>query len=182
MEFCRTEQDESGRWIEDFDQTIRLKANFVISAFGSGLYETDVIEALAPVPLNEYNLPKVNLTTQQTECEKVFCGGDLAGLANTTVESVNDGKVAAWHMHCYLQNLPMDTPPNLPLFYTEIDLVDLSIEMCGLKFENPFGLASAPPTTASAMIRRAFEQGWGFAVTKTFALDKVLIKSIKKFI
>ena len=33
----------------------------------------------------------------------VFCGGDLAGCANTTVESVNDGKQAAWHMHRYLQ-------------------------------------------------------------------------------
>ena len=33
----------------------------------------------------------------------VFCGGDLAGYANTTVESVNDGKQAAWHMHRYLQ-------------------------------------------------------------------------------
>ena len=45
--------------------------------------------------------------------------------------------------------------------------------MCGLKFENPFGLASATPTTSSAMIRRAFEAGWSFAVTKTFGLDKV---------
>lgn len=49
--------------------------------------------------------------------------------------------------------------------------------MCGLKFENPFGLASAPPTTASAMIRRSFEQGWSFAVTKTFALDKDMVTS-----
>ena len=39
---------------------------------------------------------------------------------------------------------------------------------------NPFGLASAPPTTTAAMIRRGFEAGWGFAVTKTFALDKVM--------
>lgn len=45
--------------------------------------------------------------------------------------------------------------------------------MCGLKFENPFGLASAPPCTTSAMIRRAFEIGWAFVVTKTFSLDKV---------
>jgi dihydropyrimidine dehydrogenase (NADP+) len=45
--------------------------------------------------------------------------------------------------------------------------------MCGLKFPNPFGLASAPPTTTSAMIRRGFEAGWGFALTKTFSLDKV---------
>lgn len=47
------------------------------------------------------------------------------------------------------------------------------MEICGLKFENPFGLASAPPTTSGAMMRRGLEAGWGFAVTKTFALDKV---------
>ena len=28
------------------------------------------------------------------------------------------------------------------------------------------GLASAPPTGTAAIIRRAFENGWGFAVTK----------------
>lgn len=52
--------------------------------------------------------------------------------------------------------------------------------MCGIKFENPFGLASAPPATNTAMIRRAFEQGWGFAVTKTFPLDKVFRQIICK--
>lgn len=41
MEFCRTEQDENGQWIEDKEQTTRLKANFVISAFGSGLYDPE---------------------------------------------------------------------------------------------------------------------------------------------
>lgn len=41
MEFCRTEQDENGKWIEDEDQVVRLKASFVISAFGSGLQDTD---------------------------------------------------------------------------------------------------------------------------------------------
>jgi len=64
--------------------------------------------------------------------------------------------------------------PELPKFHTAIDDVDLSVEICGLKFENPFGLASAPPCTSSAMIRRAFEAGWGFVVTKTFSLDKVI--------
>lgn len=53
--------------------------------------------------------------------------------------------------------------------------------MCGIKFENPFGLASAPPTTSGAMIRRAFEQGWGFVVTKTFVLDKVRVKLMMGF-
>lgn len=55
------------------------------------------------MPLDSYNLPKINSKTQQTALSQVFCGGDLAGVADTTVESVNDGKTAAWYMHCYLQ-------------------------------------------------------------------------------
>ena len=62
--------------------------------------------------------------------------------------------------------------PRLPLFYTPIDFVDVSVDVCGLHLEHPFGLASAPPSTSSAMIRRAFEHGWAFALTKTFSLDK----------
>lgn len=133
---------------------------------------------MSPVPLNAWSLPKVNERTQQTELSQVFCGGDLAGAADTTVESVNDGKTAAWFMHCYLQGIPFETEPEIPLFTSEIDNVDISVEMCGIKFENPFGLASAPPTTATAMIRRAFEQGWGFAVTKTFSLDKDMVTNV----
>lgn len=138
-----------------------------------------VIAALSPVPLNEWNLPHCSAQTQQTNLPSVFCGGDLAGSADTTVESVNDGKTAAWFMHCYMQGLDTTiTPPELPLFHSAIDEVDISVTMCGLRFENPFGLASAPPTTAGAMIRRAYEQGWGFAVTKTFALDKDTVTNV----
>ena len=72
-----------------------------------------------------------------------------------------------------LQNFDISKEPSLPKFFTPIDNVDVSIEVCGIKFPNPFGLASAPPTTSGPMIRRAFESGWGFALTKTFALDKV---------
>ena len=43
---------------------------------------------------------------------------------------------------------------------------------------NPFGLASAPPTTSYPMIRRSFEIGWDFAVVKTFALDKNTVTNI----
>lgn len=38
---CRTEQLDDGEWIEDEDQVMQLKANFIISAFGSGLYDPD---------------------------------------------------------------------------------------------------------------------------------------------
>jgi hypothetical protein len=34
---CLWVQDETGQWVEDKDQSVRLKANYIISAFGSGL-------------------------------------------------------------------------------------------------------------------------------------------------
>lgn len=41
LKFLRTEQLEDGSWIEDEEQEIRLKADWVISAFGSGLENAD---------------------------------------------------------------------------------------------------------------------------------------------
>jgi hypothetical protein len=71
-------------------------------------------------------------------------------------------QVASWYIHKYLQSkagIPIPKTPSLPLFCTPIDAVDISVNFCGLKFLNPFGLASAPPSTSGDMIRRAFEQG-----------------------
>ncbi|CAM4593955.1 unnamed protein product [Leuciscus chuanchicus] len=181
LRFCRTEQQDDGTWIVDEEQIVHLKADFIISAFGSILNDPAVKKALEPVKLNGWGTPKVNCETMQTSEPWVFAGGDIAGLANTTVESVNDGKQASWHIHKYIQSLhgnTVSTTPKLPLFHCEIDSVDISVEMCGIKFPNPFGLASAPPTTSAAMIRRAFEQGWGFALTKTFGLDKDLVTNV----
>ncbi|NXE17503.1 DPYD dehydrogenase, partial [Ardeotis kori] len=181
MEFVRTEQDHDGNWKDDEDQVVRLKADVVISAFGSILSDMKVREAMAPIKFNRWGLPEVDPETMQTSEPWVFAGGDIGGLANTTVESVNDGKQASWYMHRYIQSLhgvAVSTVPELPLFYTPIDLVDISVEMAGLKFPNPFGLASATPTTSSSMIRRAFEAGWGFAVTKTFSLDKDIVTNV----
>ncbi|XP_012269514.2 dihydropyrimidine dehydrogenase [NADP(+)] [Athalia rosae] len=181
IEFLRTEQLDNGEWIEDEDQVVRLKADFVISAFGSALYDPDVKEAMAPVKLNRWGLPEVDVDTMATSEPGVFCGGDIAGVSETTVESVNDGKTAAWNIHKYIQESAGNTVPDepqLPKFHTPIDDVDISIEILGMKFENPFGLASAPPATSSAMIRRSFEAGWSFAVTKTFALDKDMVTNV----
>uniref|UniRef100_A0A8C4DAF7 Dihydropyrimidine dehydrogenase [NADP(+)] n=1 Tax=Dicentrarchus labrax TaxID=13489 RepID=A0A8C4DAF7_DICLA len=181
LQFCRTEQTEEGDWLEDEDQVVRLKADYIISAFGSMLNEPQVTEAMSPVKLTRWGTPEVNTDTMQTSEPWVFAGGDIAGLANTSVESVNDGKQASWHIHRYIQSLhgqTVDSVPKLPLFYSAIDQVDISVDVCGIKFPNPFGLASAPPTTSTAMIRRAFEQGWGFALTKTFGLDKDLVTNV----
>ena len=35
--FIHVIQNDDGEWIEDEDQVVTLKANFIISAFGSGL-------------------------------------------------------------------------------------------------------------------------------------------------
>uniref|UniRef100_A0A4W4FIT6 Dihydropyrimidine dehydrogenase [NADP(+)] n=1 Tax=Electrophorus electricus TaxID=8005 RepID=A0A4W4FIT6_ELEEL len=181
LEFCRTEQMDEGEWVEYPEQVIRLKADFIISAFGSGLTDQTVREAMAPIRLNRWGLPELNPETMQCSEPWVFAGGDVAGLANTTVESVNDGKQASWHIHKYLQALHEQTiggEPQLPLFYSPVDSVDISVEVCGMTFSNPFGLASATPTTSATMIRRAFEEGWAFALTKTFSLDKDLVTNV----
>lgn len=181
MEFYRTEQLDDGTWIEDEEQSLKIKANYIISAFGSTLTDPDVKSAMEPLKFNSWGTPEVDLETMASSEAGVFCGGDIAGVANTTVESVNDGKQAAWYLHKHLQSLhgeSVPAEPRLPNFFTPVDLVDLSVEICGLKFPNPFGLASAPPTTTSAMMRRGFEAGWGFALTKTFALDKDIVTNV----
>jgi dihydropyrimidine dehydrogenase (NAD+) subunit PreA len=48
-------------------------------------------------------------------------------------------------------------------------MLDISVEFCGKRLENPFILASAPPTANCQLIRRGFEAGWAGAVVKTIA-------------
>ncbi|MGE5496726.1 MAG: NAD-dependent dihydropyrimidine dehydrogenase subunit PreA [Syntrophothermus sp.] len=43
----------------------------------------------------------------------------------------------------------------------------LEVTVNGIKFENPFILASAPPTASGDLIRNAFNLGWAGAVVKT---------------
>jgi len=50
---------------------------------------------------------------------------------------------------------------------------NLSVTFTGLRFENPFLLASAPPTESDTNIMRAFDAGWGGVVTKTIGLHPV---------
>lgn len=51
---------------------------------------------------------------------------------------------------------------------------DLSVEFAGIRFENPFLLASAPPAESESNILHAFEAGWGGVVTKTIGLHPVV--------
>ena len=51
---------------------------------------------------------------------------------------------------------------------------ELRVTFTGLRFENPFLLASAPPTESDTNIMRAFDAGWGGVVTKTIGLHPVV--------
>ncbi len=49
----------------------------------------------------------------------------------------------------------------------------LAVDYSGVHFENPFVLASGPPTANADMISRAFDAGWAGAVIKTLILEPV---------
>ncbi len=51
---------------------------------------------------------------------------------------------------------------------------DLSVDFCGVRFQNPFVLSSAPPTTTGEMIARAFDAGWAGAITKTLIREEIV--------
>ena len=53
-------------------------------------------------------------------------------------------------------------------------MADLSTVFTGIRFQNPFLLASAPPTESESNIMRAYEAGWGGVVTKTIGLHPVV--------
>src|SRR5688572_3964107 len=50
-------------------------------------------------------------------------------------------------------------------------MVDLSVEVDGIKFPNPFVIGSGPPGSNAGCINRAFKDGWGGVVCKTISLD-----------
>jgi dihydropyrimidine dehydrogenase (NAD+) subunit PreA len=53
-------------------------------------------------------------------------------------------------------------------------MANLAINIKGMKAPNPFFLASATPTSYGKQIARAFEAGWGGAVTKTVGIDPIV--------
>ena len=53
-------------------------------------------------------------------------------------------------------------------------MANLSTTFTGVRFDNPFLLASAPPTESESNIMRAFDAGWAGVVTKTIGLHPVV--------
>ena len=80
---------------------------------------------MAPIKFTSWGVPEINSETMQTSEAAVFCGGDLGGYCNTTVEAVNDGKQASWYMHKYLQVCCI---PYIGIFYAIFRLLVLHID------------------------------------------------------
>ncbi|MCC6968777.1 MAG: NAD-dependent dihydropyrimidine dehydrogenase subunit PreA [Phycisphaerales bacterium] len=57
-------------------------------------------------------------------------------------------------------------------------MIDLSVQVDGLRLANPFIVASGPPSTNANVIARAFDEGWGGVVCKTIVLDSTKIVNV----
>ncbi len=56
-----------------------------------------------------------------------------------------------------------------------VKIRDLSINICGVNFPNPFLLSSSPVSNTAEMVARAFDKGWGGVAYKTIAHDRTKI-------
>ncbi|EHQ88459.1 NAD-dependent dihydropyrimidine dehydrogenase subunit PreA [Desulfosporosinus youngiae] len=56
--------------------------------------------------------------------------------------------------------------------------VDLSVDFCGIKHENPFILAPSPSTDNLELLIQAFESGWAGAVLKTVAFNSRIVSRV----
>lgn len=57
--------------------------------------------------------------------------------------------------------------------------ITLTTEFSGIQFPNPFVLPSAQSVRTGDMIRRAFEAGWGGAVTQTLTMESGKIHNVR---
>lgn len=176
VKFYQYQKNKNDQYETLKDEISEIKCDYLITAFGSEISQKPILDLLT-----KDGKVSFDKNTNRSHLHKeIYLGGDITKIENL-VDAVNDGKNASFHMHKQIQeSMNFKVPDNfkMPGFYSEIDKVDISIKMAGKLFTNPFGLASAPPATSYPMIRRAFEQGWGFCVVKTFVLDKDMITNI----
>ena len=57
-------------------------------------------------------------------------------------------------------------------------MATLATTVNGLKFPNPFVIASGPPGTNAKVINRAFKEGWGGVIAKTVSLDSSKVVNV----
>eukprot|EP01155_Anaeramoeba_flamelloides_P008145 Anaeramoba_flamelloidesa1186_112.p1 GENE.a1186_112~~a1186_112.p1 ORF type:complete len:816 (+),score=205.29 a1186_112:27-2450(+) len=180
LQVVNTIKGQDGNYQVDGKQGRQINCDHIITCVGAQVDNN----LCCSLQIDKDQFLEVNHKTGQTnKFAWVFSGGNSIG-SETVVEAVNDGKIAAAGIHTYLsapmsqklQKIPEQF--KFPAFYTSASAVDLSTEFYGLKFETPFGLASGPGTENYGMIKRAFEMGWSWAVTKTCSFDEDIVPNV----
>ena len=85
MEFFRTELNENNEWVEDKEQVIKLKCDYVISAFGSTLTDSAIKRAIEPVKFNKWGLPDIDPITMGSSEPDIFAGSRKKNLIRRAV-------------------------------------------------------------------------------------------------
>jgi dihydropyrimidine dehydrogenase (NADP+) len=55
---------------------------------------------------------------------------------------------------------------------------DLSVVVNGLRLPNPFVIGSGPPGTNYAVMKKAFDEGWGAVIAKTVSIDSSKVVNV----
>ncbi|KAL7722551.1 dihydropyrimidine dehydrogenase (NADP(+)) [Entamoeba marina] len=139
-----------------------IPADYVVCAFGFAP-EKNFVEGNA----DEFG----KIMNQENDLAAVYVGGDFKR-SFSIVEAVHDAKVAVGKIAKELGGLE-----TIPKFHTPVDDVDISVVMDGVKYENPYGISSAPVSGTYEHLRRCFQAGFGFALTKTYPLEKDIQKN-----
>ncbi|ELP91228.1 dihydropyrimidine dehydrogenase, putative, partial [Entamoeba invadens IP1] len=147
----------------DPNQSERLiPADLVICAFGFGLVNNFV----------EGTADEKGLVSKGKDGEAdLYIGGDFRR-SFSIVEAVHDAEVVVAEI--LKEN---DGVKRIPKFHTPVEDVDISVVCDGIKYENPFGISSAPVSGTYDHLKRCFEAGFGFALTKTYPLEKDIQKN-----
>ncbi|EDR25906.1 dihydropyrimidine dehydrogenase, putative [Entamoeba dispar SAW760] len=138
-----------------------IPADMVICAFGFGP-DASFVEGT----------PDANGLIMKAEngLGAVYIGGDYRR-SFSIVEAVHDAEVVVASI---AKELGVD---KIPKFHTPVDDVDISVTVDGIKYENPFGISSAPVSGTYDHLKRCFQAGFGFALTKTYPLEKDIQKN-----
>lgn len=114
---------------------------------------------------------KIEGKSCMTSQKGVFAGGDAVHGPALAVEAVQDGKDAAEGIDKFLSRCHSERSEESSVHHYSKPKTDISVDFCGVHFENPFILSAAPPSDDLDMVREAFKAGWAGAVLKTTSIE-----------
>ncbi|MBQ3409438.1 MAG: NAD-dependent dihydropyrimidine dehydrogenase subunit PreA [Clostridia bacterium] len=121
--------------------------------------------------------PKCNKVYTNVDAERVIRAAKFDNIKGAYQLIDDKMNCQEKNVHC-TESCPMNVNIEEVLKYiieagennVEINDVDISTEICGVRLENPFLLSSSIVGSRYEMCKRAFEQGWAGVATKTICL------------